>query len=128
MDIRAVANANGVIDTEAFPVHNQLSDEAALPSACRQGPVLPGEVDFNVWQHFDPPNPEHFARTLPEPAIKVSTATGYLISDPGDGPARAIADMHHAVLDMGRESGWPDDCVSAVQLKARAVQYQFTDP
>ena len=101
--IGAVPDVNCVIEPQAFSIHEQFSDDTLVHPPCRQGPVLPGEVDINIRQDLDPIDPERFARTLPEAALIVPSSTRYLVPGPGYGSTCSIADLYHAVHDMGRE-------------------------
>ena len=114
-------------DPQAFSIEDQLSNVALRPPACRQRPILPGEVDLGVRQDLDLVDPEHFARTFPVLALIVSAPASYLVPDPGDGPARTIADMYNAAFNMRRKPGRPDYRGTAFQPQALSVQDQLPD-
>ena len=112
--IGAVPNAKGRIDLQTLSVQDQLSCEALCLLVRRQCPILLEEVDLNIRQDFDMVDSKDFTRALPMLALGVPAATGYLISDSGNGLPRAIADVYNAAFNMGLCSGFTHR-LSAVQ-------------
>ena len=108
--IGAIPSAKGRIDLQTLSVQDQLSCEVLCLLVRRQGSILLGEVDLNIRQDFDMVDSKDFTRALPMLALGVPAATGYLISDSGNGLPRAIADVYNAAFNMGRESRGPDYC------------------
>ena len=57
--IGVINNANSGVNLQAFSVQYQLSNEVLWLLICRQRPILPGEVDLNIWQGFYCIGPPH---------------------------------------------------------------------
>ena len=60
-------------------------------------------------------------------ALKESAAASNLVSDPGDGLACTVSDVHHAAFDVRCRTGGPEYRGTAIQPKTLAVQDQFSD-
>ncbi len=126
----AASNANDVFDLQTYTVQDQLSGEAHRLRASVQELVLPGEVDFYIRQDLDLVDPENFTRALPDTALVVPASARYFVPNLGYDSTGSVADLYHAVFDMWREPGGPDDAADAVfsfQPQAWAVQDQLSN-